>query len=71
MQSDQGLCCQLTESMDTTECINGEQRSGRYFAQLQDDLNLQILCMFGGMFSLVVAHIYIHVYTCMAFITGN
>ena len=27
-QSDQGLCCPLTESVDTTECINGEQRPG-------------------------------------------
>ena len=24
-QSDQGLCCPLTESLDTIECINGEQ----------------------------------------------
>ena len=25
-QSDQGLHCLLTESLDTTECMNGEQR---------------------------------------------
>ena len=24
-QSDQGLCCPLTESLDTIECINEEQ----------------------------------------------
>ena len=27
-QSDLGLRCSLPESMDTTECINGEQRPG-------------------------------------------
>ena len=27
-QSDQGLHCPLTESVDTTECMNGEQRLG-------------------------------------------
>ena len=26
MHSDQGLCCLLPESLDTIECINGEQR---------------------------------------------
>ena len=39
-QSDQGLYCPLSESMDTTECMNGEQRPRWYFAQAQDDLNL-------------------------------
>ena len=29
-QADQGLHCPLTESLDTTECINGERRSGRF-----------------------------------------
>ena len=43
-QSDQGLHCPLTESLDTTECINGEQRLGRYFVHAQDDLNLHIFC---------------------------
>ena len=37
---DQGLPCPLTESLDITECMNGEQRPGRYFADAQDDLNL-------------------------------
>ena len=27
-QSDQGLHCLLTESLDTTECMTGEQRLG-------------------------------------------
>ena len=42
VQSDQGLPCPLTESLDTTECMNGEQRPGRYFADAQDDLNVCI-----------------------------
>ena len=37
---------------DTTECMNGEQRPGCYFAHAQDDLNLHILRMFEGTFSL-------------------
>ena len=49
-QSDQGLHCLLTESLDTTECMNGEQRPGWYFAHVQDDLNLHILRMFEGTF---------------------
>ena len=32
MQSDQGLHCLLTESLDTTECMNGEQRPQWYNA---------------------------------------
>ena len=35
MQSDQDLHCPLTDSMDTTECINGELRLGRYFIHVQ------------------------------------
>ena len=27
-QSDQGLCCELTELLDDTECMNEEQRPG-------------------------------------------
>ena len=48
-QSDQGLHCQLTESLDTTKYMNGQQRLG-YFAHPQSDLNLQILHMFEGIF---------------------
>ena len=53
-QSDQGLHCPLTKSVDTTECMNGQQRPGCYFAHAQDDLNLR---MFEGTFSLDVAQI--------------
>ena len=41
-QSDQGLHCPLTESLDITECMNWEQRPGWYFAQAQGHLNLRI-----------------------------
>ena len=44
-QSDQALCCPLTDSMDSIECINGEQRTGWSFAHAQDDLNLRIFCL--------------------------
>ena len=50
-QSDQGLPCPLTESLDTVECINGEQMTELYFAHAHDDLNLRILHMFEGTFS--------------------
>ena len=53
-QSDQGLHCLLTESSDTTECMNGEQRP-ECFAHAQDNLNLCILCIFEGTFSLDVS----------------
>ena len=43
VQSDQGIHCLLTESLDTTECMNGEQTLRRYFAHEQDDPNLSIL----------------------------
>ena len=42
-QSDQGLHYPLTESLDSTGCMNGEQRLGRYFVHAQHDLNLHIL----------------------------
>ena len=42
-QSDQGLHCPLTEPLDTTECMTGEQRPGCYFAHAQDDVNMRIL----------------------------
>ena len=50
VQSDQGLHCQLKESLDTTECIDEEQRPGRYFVHVQDNLNLLILSMLKGTF---------------------
>ena len=39
-QSDHGLHCPLTESLDTTECMYGEQRPRWYLLHVQDDLNL-------------------------------
>ena len=53
----QGLHYPLTESLDTTECINGEQRPGWYFAHVQDDLNVGILRIFEGLVSLEVLYI--------------
>ena len=50
LQSDQGLHCLLTVSLDTVECINGEQRSGCDLAHVQDDVNLHILGMLEGTF---------------------
>ena len=43
-------------SLNTIECMNGEQRPG-YFAHAQGDLNLYILRMFKVTFSLDAAHI--------------
>ena len=40
-QSDEGLNCPLTELLDTTECMNREQRPGCYLEHAQDDLNLR------------------------------
>ena len=50
---DQGLHCPLTELLDNTKCMNGEQRP--YFDQ--DDLGVHILLMFEGIFAFDVAHI--------------
>ena len=44
--------CQLKESVDTTECINGDQRPRKYFAHVQDGLNQQILRILEGTFCL-------------------
>ena len=55
VQSDQGLHSTLTESLDTTECINGEQM---HVSVLGMNLNLCILHMLKDTFSLVVAHIF-------------
>ena len=51
-QSDQGLHCPLTELFDKTDCMNVEQMPCRYFAYAQGDLNLRILLMLEGTFSL-------------------
>ena len=36
-QADQGLCCPLTESLDTIECMNWEQIPRWYFAHAWDE----------------------------------
>ena len=36
-QSDQDLHCPLTQPLNTTECMNGEQRPAWYFANEQGD----------------------------------
>ena len=60
MQSYQDLHCPLTELLDITECMNGEQRLGWYHAHAQDDLNVCILHMFEDTFSLDMAHIFVY-----------
>ena len=56
-QSDQDLRCPQIESLDTNECFNGKQMPGCDFAHVQDDVNLHILHMFEGTFSLIAAHL--------------
>ena len=56
MQSDQSLHCPPVISLDTKECVNGEQRPRRCLAHVQDDVNSLILRMLEGTFSLGVAH---------------
>ena len=51
-----GLHCPLTDSLDTPECLNKEQRPWWYFAHEQDDLNLRVFRMFEITFSLDVAN---------------
>ena len=58
VHTDQGLHCLLKDSLDITECMNGEQSPAWYYTHTQDDLNLHILPMFEGTFSLNAAHIY-------------
>ena len=55
-QSDQGLHCPLTQSLDTRECMNGERWPGWYFAYARVDLNKCIFRMFEGIFSLEAAY---------------
>ena len=46
----------ITESLDSTECMNGKQRPRWYFLYVHDDLFLHILHMSKGTFSLEEAH---------------
>ena len=55
-QSDQSPYCPLTQSLNTTECMNGEERPGCYFGYAHDDLNLYIFQMFKDTLSLDAAH---------------
>ena len=41
--NDQGLHCPLTESLDTTECMNEEQVPGLYFIHTGDDLTVRFV----------------------------
>ena len=41
----------ISEAFDITECMNGDQMPGYYFAHAQDDLNPHILRMLEGTFS--------------------
>ena len=59
-QSDQGLPCLLTDSLDITESMNGGP--GRYFVHVQDDLNLHILHMFEGIFLHDATHLNLILY---------
>ena len=55
-QSDHDLRCQLPGTVDTIESINGERRPGRDPAHAQDAVNLHLLRMPEGTFSLDAAH---------------
>ena len=51
-QSDQGPHCSLTESLDITECMNGDQMPGWGLGQAQDNVHPHILRMLEGTLSL-------------------
>ena len=53
-QSDKGLRYPLIDWLDTTECINGEQRPGRYFVHAQNYLDLRICALSKTFFCLIV-----------------
>ena len=55
-QSNQGIPCPFTESVDTIECINDEQKPGRYLVHVQDDLNMRIFSLLESTFLLGSAH---------------
>ena len=50
------LHCPLKESLNTRECMNGEQKLGLFIAHAQVDLNLRILRMPEGIISFDSAH---------------
>ena len=51
-QSDQGLSCPQTESLDIVECFNGKEMSGWGFAHVRNDVTTHIFLMFEGIFLL-------------------
>ena len=51
-----GSACVLVQCDQGLHCMNREQRPGWYFVHVQYDLNLRILCMLDGTFSLDRAH---------------
>ena len=56
-QSEQGLRCPQTDSLDTIECISREQIPGWRFEYMQDYVNMHTLRIFEGTFSLEAAHL--------------
>ena len=62
-QADQGLRCPLTDSLDTTECINREQRPDETLRMRGMNLNLCILRMLEDSFSLGEVHLSIYFMT--------
>ena len=55
-QADQGLRCPEIDSVDTIECVNGEQIRCN-FAHAQDNVNPHILHTLDGAFSIDAAHL--------------
>ena len=56
-QSDLGLLCPLTELLPTSKCMKREQTPSCYFTHAQDNLNLRILRVIEGTFSLDATYI--------------
>ena len=56
-QSDKGLQCPQTESLDTVECFSGEKMPGWNFAGVWDGVNLHILRVLEGTFLLDAAYL--------------
>ena len=59
-QSDQGLCCPLTELFDTIECIKGVHMPGETWRMCEMNLDLGILHMFEDSILLSLNIFYLH-----------
>ena len=57
VQSDHGLRCPQTKSLDTIKCFTREQMPGWDFAHVQGDVNPQSMLMLEGTFSLDATYI--------------